>query len=293
VKLGRVKLGYGRAPVTATPSARPAPAPRPVDSDAIRARFRSAIVGHFFLRSYMSLIVGAAMGAGILVSKLLLMIGLHRLWLRYGLAVLISYAVFLVLVRLWLAYIRGGFRPGRGAGQALDAGDGLDLPVWSGGGGSGGVSGGNAFQSGGGQFGGGGASGSFDGAAVTSGGGSGGGGGGGGGGFDLDLDDGIWVVIAVALLTLVVAGAGAYVIWAAPDILSEALFQVVLAGHLARPTGRIAAEGWTRSVVHATIIPLLCVVLVAGFAGGLMQWACPSAVSIRSAVSQCVLSTLP
>ena len=56
---------------------------------------------------------------------------------------------------------------------------------------------------------------------------------GGGSGFPsldlgIDLDDGIWILVALAAVVLVIFGAGGYLIWAAPEILPEIAFNVLL-----------------------------------------------------------------
>jgi hypothetical protein len=133
--------------------------------------------------------------------------------------------------------------------------------------------------------------------AAGGGGGGGGGGAGGSGGWfkgwsvgSIDLGDGIVVLIAFAVLILVVAVAGGYVVWAAPEILSDALFQAVLAGPLARRARRLESQGWVRSVLRATGIPFVVVLLVAGGAGWVVQYHCPAAVSMATAIRHCVLN---
>jgi len=72
----------------------------------------------------MSLILMAVMASGVLLSKGLLALGLRALPLRYPVAILGSYLVFLGLVRIWIAYvtIRGaGFFLGNVAGN-VDSG---------------------------------------------------------------------------------------------------------------------------------------------------------------------------
>src|SRR5215218_4647068 len=53
-------------------------------------------------RVEMSLILAATGAAGFLASFAMLRLGLSLMWLRYGLAVLLAYAVFLLLLRVWL-----------------------------------------------------------------------------------------------------------------------------------------------------------------------------------------------
>jgi hypothetical protein len=83
---------------------------------------------------------------------------------------------------------------------------------------------------------------------------------GGGGGFDLG-DDG-WVIIALIALVSAVLGAGAYLIYMAPTIVSDAAFAALLSGGLVRSTRRMGAEGWVGSVVRDTWIPFTVVLVL-------------------------------
>src|ERR687884_566449 len=90
-------------------------------------------------RLQMSLMLTLTCACGFLSSFVLLHLGLTRMWLRYPLAVLCAYGVFLLLLRLWLAYQCN--RVGR-LGLNLDL-SALRLPrfnfglgSWGGGGGS-------------------------------------------------------------------------------------------------------------------------------------------------------------
>src|SRR5580693_6001306 len=68
-------------------------------------RFKQRILHGFLLRFQMSLILTAVVASGVLSSKVLLLAGFHSLRLRYPIAVLVSYGVFLGLVRVWLWYV--------------------------------------------------------------------------------------------------------------------------------------------------------------------------------------------
>ncbi len=93
------------------------------------ARFKQRILHGYLVRFQMSLILTAVVASGVLSSKLLLMAGFHSLRLRYPIAVLVSYGVFLGLVRVWLWYV--SIRTGAGrrdAGISLGSFDGaMDL----------------------------------------------------------------------------------------------------------------------------------------------------------------------
>ncbi len=50
----------------------------------------------------MSLILAATGAAGFVASFVMLHLGVWRMWVRYPLAVLFAYGVFIVLLRVWL-----------------------------------------------------------------------------------------------------------------------------------------------------------------------------------------------
>src|SRR5262249_12871162 len=112
-----------------------------------RKGFVKRIAAGFLVRFHMSLIFTGTLAAALLVSRLLLLAGVPGLMLRYALVVVGGYLVFFVLVRGWIFYV-----------TRVGPGDpGVDVPDFSGVGGSGGDSA-PSFHAGGGHFGGGGAS---------------------------------------------------------------------------------------------------------------------------------------
>ena len=82
----------------------------------------------------------------------------------------------------------------------------------------------------GGDAGGGGASDLFDSPMISS------GDDGGGGGFDLDLDldDGFWILFALAVFVIIIAASGGYLIWMAPEILPEVAIECAIGAGLVR-----------------------------------------------------------
>lgn len=231
----------------------------------VAQRFKQRILHGYFVRFHMTLILMAVMASGVLLSKGLLALGLRSLPLRYPVAILGSYLVFLGLVRIWITYvtIRGaGFFLGNVAGN-VDSGS-------FGSSGSGFVeSAGDSVHFGGGSSGGGGASSSWDSdsspaiAAASSDTSS------GSGSWlpslDLDFDfgdDGWLVLLLLALLILAILGSGGYLVYAAPHILPEAAWQAVLAGTLTR-VSKEHHHGWMSGVFHATVIPLAIILILA------------------------------
>lgn len=101
-----------------------------------------------------------------------------------------------------------------------------------------------------------------------------GGGGGGGGGFDLDLGDDAGAVVAIiALVVIVVAvcGAGVYLVWQAPMILSDAAFQVVMTWAVRRKAGEVDDGAWVGSVVRATVWPFVVIFVLTVVTGAVVQ----------------------
>lgn len=254
-----------------------------LDKGSVRTlgqKFKQRILRNYCVRFHMSMIVMAVVASGVLTSKLMLKGGVHQLWVRYPIAVLCAYGVFLGLVRLWIAWVTMrkatvGASVGRlvdsSSGFSLDM-DGFSLPRGSGGG---------SFSFGGGDAGGGGASdgwgigGTDLGAAGNSSGGS------AGSGWlpDLDLDfgdDGWWLLLLLAVLVLVIFCAGGYLVWAAPDILGEAAWQALLGGMLVRARQH-ARSGWMSGVVRSTAIPFALVLVAATVLGWQANRHCPKA----------------
>jgi len=227
-----------------------------------RARLERTIVARHAVRLHLALILAACFGAGLLATKLLLNAGVGSMLLRYPVALIAAYAVFLGGIRLWLAYAGyGGGRWGaQGSSVRRHGADWLgNLPDVAT---SSGRAGGGELR-GGGNFGGAGASADFADASA--------GGdsqvpaagllssfrGKGGGSFDLG-DDG-WVLVALVAVAAAVLGAGVYLIYMAPTVLSDAAFAALLSGGLVRSTRRIGAGGWVGSVVRDTWIPFAVV----------------------------------
>jgi hypothetical protein len=229
------------------------------------------------LRLHMSLILSATVGAGLLATWTMLALGLKNVMIRYPLAVVAAYLVFLLSIKLWLKLVFSFAKKSSGS---------LNFVNVSGSGSSGGSSGAGDFKGGGGGFGGGGASGSFEANALLAQGSSEAFSAGAdtGGGVtqaagsavgdvvsDLDLDKGWLVMLVVGIIVAVVLGGGIYLIYEAPHILSDAAFDFILAGGLARRARRIASGDWVGSVFKATWIPLALTLLLTLLAATIMH----------------------
>jgi len=247
------------------------------------ARLRGLLERAHSPRLHMVLIVSLTGAAGFLASATLRTLGVDALWLRYLLAVAIAYGAFLVLLWAWL-YVRRD--------DLLDAGDVLDLVDVPAGPAPNAVSaplepGSEGF--GGGAFGGGGAGGSFDGPGAPLGhaeaahvGGAdvpdGGAAEAASSAFDL-FEDLAFVLVAIAAL----AGAlwaALWLVWGAPLLLAEVLFDAALAAGLYRRLRDVRGEHWLRTALRRTAAPFAALAVLLAVAGGVLQHMAPEARSI-------------
>jgi hypothetical protein len=203
-----------------------------------RRKRRVAIIKRLLLRRswpklQISLILSLTGMAGFLTSFFLLHLGISRMWLRYPIAILIAYCVFLLLLDLWLwlqrRSLRGDFDPSFLDFSSFDTSS----------------RGASVQFGGGGDFGGGGAGGSW-GQSVSSSASSSGCATPNDIGFDLDFDSGCLIVIAVVAL---VGGlvASFYVIYIAPALLAEILVDGALMAGLYRRVKHIEPGNWLRT----------------------------------------------
>lgn len=288
-----------------------------------RESLKQRLVTRLWVRFHMSLILMACGMSAMLASALLLKVGVGSMLVRYPVAIAVAYGIFLLGVWLWVKYADHSLQdpaagddapPSSRAAKNSRSGDwGLDLPSGGGGGGSS-SGGGGAFSGKGGGFDGGGASASWaEGAPRVpmggqnanpnaflsssksdwaqpvgdSGGGSAGTSGGGkGGGFDIGLDidfEGLVLVVLAIALVAAIAVASGYLVWAAPDILTEAAFGAVLAGGLARRSREQDAMGWMAGVVKKTWWPFAVVLVLAMAFAGWARTYYPQAHTFRQA----------
>jgi hypothetical protein len=227
----------------------------------------------------MTLMLTALGASGLLISKGLLEAGVRSILERYLIAVALSYALFFLFIKLWLIYISPPKLkprlPSRDFGNATDIGNlSLDVAQES-------TFIGDHVFGGGEDFGGGGATDLWGGdttPAIISAPSTGGRSSGGGGFslFDSDPGEGI-VLIVLALLVLGIFGAGAYLVYAAPEILSEAAFEALLAAGLIKASKKMDRNGWMGSVLKATWIPFVIVLVMTGIFGMVAQTYYPHA----------------
>ena len=242
----------------------------------IAPAFKEKLLKRYFVRWHMSAILGATVASGVLIDKSLHHLGLASMGFRYAVSVLAAYGAFFLLVRMWVWYAAGvavvigrNERFGREASNSVDPGDfaeaGDDMAEV-------GFSG---FRGGG--SGGGGASDTFDAPVIPS--------NGGGSGFDLnvDLDEGIWVLLVLAVMVAIICMAGGYLIWMAPEILPDVALECAIGAGLVRQLKQPEA-GWAGKLLWKTWIPLAIVAIAAYFAGSFIQSTCPGATNVRAAL---------
>lgn len=248
-----------------------------MDKNKFRARFEKRIPA----RWHMSLICLLTIASGILLSKTFLYFQLSNPALRYFLAVLFSYGLFFGLIYIWL---RWHFGP-KDSIDAEPAFDGVDFFTS----GDPGIHlSGGTWNGGGGQFSGGGASGSWDSSAqstLTS----------SSGESSIfkeasssagDLDEGIIVLLIIAVLVAVFGGTF-YIIYQAPEILFEAAFEALLVASMMRRAKKMESEGWAFSILKRTWIPFAIVLVLATSFGYLIKTQCPEAISFAQYRTMC------
>jgi hypothetical protein len=244
----------------------------------------------------MSLILLATVCSGFVATRAMLAFRLENVMLRYPLAVIFAYFVFFIAVKLWLKYIAPPrISPKAHKNSADLLGVLPDMPISGSSDGS--LFVGEIFRGGGGGFGGGGATGGFDetGSVLT-------------GAMDADggLGDavgdvagdavsaisdegGVAAVVVVGVLAAIMSvliGAGVYLVYEAPFILSEAAFQCVLAAGLIRGTKRIKSADWVGSVFKTTAFPFAVTLALAILTGYLMHRYFPGVTRISELISR-------
>lgn len=255
-----------------------------------RVRLRLARAGRpRLLVSFLLALTGAS---GFLISAALLRLGLTQMSVRYPLAVILAYCVFLLLLRLWLALQR---RRNNGDDYDLLSGLGDSVPHFLDAATSAGGEAARAAANfgGGGDFGGAGAGGGWTGGISSSVSNSVSGSVSGGGsslldsipnvpdvGLDIDLDDGcFWIVIPVAAIAGVLF-VMFYVVYIAPVFLAEILVDALLVAGLYKRLKGVEPRHWLRSCVRRTLLPAVLATALFIAAGYLMERVAPEARSI-------------
>lgn len=191
----------------------------------------------------MTWIVVGTTAAGMGTNAILFRLGMTELWLRTLLAVVPSYFVFLLLVRIWLGAFSGKrARERERAVRTLDGADVEDLED---------VGDGIVIVR------------DVTSAAsrhtthVSSEGDWGWG--------DVDIDgEGVVLAVVFGILVLALALVGGYLVWEAPAILAETLFEFTLASAMAKRLGQSDRGDWLGHLVRRTWMPFVAVLVVTG-----------------------------
>jgi hypothetical protein len=252
---------------------------------ALAQRTRSELRLRFWLRLHVGVIALLTLLAFWGASAFLMRLGLDALPLRYGLAMLIAYAVYLLLLRVWAGALARRESPL----------DGLDPPQVDGSSGAGSCESAEAqrpeFSSGGGgDFAGGGASASFDGAPAEVPVGEIGGRVLEGAGDALgSADEGIVIavpLVAVLGLVALIFGVLGSAVWLLFGV--EVLLAVTVEVVLASVAGSIAykglREGWLWTAFAHTWRGAVAVTVLVVSMGALIEWQMPEAASLPHAV---------
>ena len=249
-------------------------APTLTTEPVLKRNLARRLASRFALRLHVVLIVLWSLAWGVTCNKLLQLTGLDSPPWRYSIATVTAWLAMLVAFKLWLAY--AGFTQRRkqqsargwqsdsiadAAADAIDFGSGLPMPRL------GGNIGRAAAQLGpiggqGGIFGGGGASADFEPLADAADSSLLGEAGSGVADSLSSADEALPLVLVIAVVVAAVTaclGVVTYFYTQGPMLLSEAAFEVLLAGGLIRTARRADQADWLRTVVVRTTVPWLIV----------------------------------
>ena len=259
-----------------------------------KMKFKRQFTKRIMTRFHMSSILLAVMLSGLLFSKLLLIVGLNNMVIRFIIVLFFAYLCFFILMKLWLMYLT---RPYRRKNNG-DFGDVTDLASYSPDCKTSESSSPTIF--GGGESGGGGASGSWE--------------------PDDDIsttvasesatlakepvaetaaeavgetasgiaDESGLLLLPLIVLLLIIFGGSAYLIYEAPMIISEAAFEVVLATSLIKKSRTMDSPDWVGSVFRATWPAFAFTLVVTLILGLFLLSYCPKATKLTEVVTLCL-----
>ncbi len=264
-----------------------------------RERALEWLRAHSSPRLLMSMMLMTTIGSSFLASVQMHQWGVVPL-VRYPLAVIVGWMVFLLLVGVWVLWQRRRNAPPEAssvrsrASSSRDSGSsGVDLPLELPGRSAG------SWGGGGGQFGGAGASESFAAApqeiasgeslsifsADSS---AGSGGGGGSGGFDLDVDVGdaggyLLLVVAVVVAAFAVFGAVIYAVYNAPIFFAELLIDGGVGTWLYRRANVASRSDWISTAIKRSMWPVVVLIVLFIALAWAMHHVAPGAMTLSEA----------
>jgi len=253
-----------------------------------KQKFKKRFIKNVFTRFHMSLILLGTILSGVIFSKILLIVGLQHMIIRFIIVLTFAYLSFFLFMKLWLHYLTTPYRNNRQDGSLLDAVDVItSVPDFTS------TSGAQVVKGHGGEFGGAGASGDWENVSGAS---------------DMPVfepigestaetageaisglaDEGGILLIPLALLLLGIFGGGIYLIYEAPVIISEAAFELILATTLIKKARKIDNTNWMGSVFRSTWPAFLLTLVITIITGwGLMAY-CPQATKITEVLRFCL-----
>jgi hypothetical protein len=100
-------------------------------------------------------------------------------------------------------------------------------------------------------------------------------------GVDIDVDGPVALaIVGLVLVALGVVAGAAWIVWDAPGLFAELVFDGVIAAGLYRRMRPDDERAWWKGAVRRTLAPAFIVVLLLGVGGLVMQKAVPGAVSV-------------
>ena len=258
-------------------------------------RFKDYIQHKVFVRFHMALMIFSCVSSGLLITNILLSSGVDSMLVRYPIAILGAYAVFFLGVRVWIWYLglsavqdSGGDSGGnwlpRSIGRLSDIGS-SNTPASFGGGSSGGAGATGSFGTPAGQS-------NLQATTAIFNSGNGPAGGTSESATDVIEDAAGTIlkgakgkggasvlVVGLLVLTILVAflGSSVYMVYQAPNILSDAALNFALAGGLLKSARKMRSEGWAGSVFRATWIPVAAILILAVILAMYIQYHLPNA----------------
>lgn len=195
-------------------------------------RMRSALESNEYPRLRMLLIVSLTGGCGFLASYVMLQGGLESIALRYPLALCVAYVAFLVQLWIWLRsrpddYLDTPDAPDFGAGDSAGSGE-WDFPRHS-------------------------ASHRADTGSFND--------------LNVDVGDDFAIPLLVIVFVVIIAFASLWVVYAAPALFAELLFDGLLAAGLYKRLRSSDARHWLDTALRRTWLPF-ALTLLALFAFG-------------------------
>jgi hypothetical protein len=226
-----------------------------------RARAKAALQSYFRRRSFpritLTLLLAITGAVGFFISYLLLRLGMEHMWARYPIAVLVSYAVLLSLIRVWVEIERARFDPADAEVEntAVEDWDGSTLTHGS-------------------------SRSSWDYLDFPS-------------GIDVfEADDGclpaILVLVVVTLVTIVFV-----TIAAAPALIAEVFLDAFIVAVLYRRLRIAQREHWLGTALRKTWLAAFATALALALGGWALEQAAPGARSIGKAIEQIRSGELP